>query len=112
MRRRILLPNTHHKYTTEYYVTEKRKAMWKEVMEKFEGSPSQKKVIELLLERGFQMSPEGKVASGGIEIPHTQIANEIGVDRRVVDMTAKRILGEPTLKKIFGNMILLMGHGY
>lgn len=78
--------------------------MWKEVMEKFEGSPSQKRVIELLLERGFQVSPEGKVASGGIEIPHTQIANEIGVDRRVVDMTAKRILGEPALKKIFENM--------
>jgi hypothetical protein len=78
--------------------------MWKEVMEKFEGSPSQKKIIELLLERGFQVSPEGKVASGGIEIPHTQIANEIGVDRRVVDMTVKRILGAPALKKIFENM--------
>jgi hypothetical protein len=78
--------------------------MWKEVMKKFEGSPSQKKVIGLLLERGFQVSPEGKVASGGIEIPHTQIANEIGVDRRVVDMTAKRILGELALKKIFENM--------
>ncbi len=78
--------------------------MWKEVMEKFEGSPSQKKVIELLLERGFQVSPEGKVASGGIEIPHTQIASEIGVDRRVVDMTVKRILGEPALKKVFENM--------
>ncbi|MHC1600438.1 MAG: amino acid-binding protein [Candidatus Methanospirareceae archaeon] len=78
--------------------------MWKEVMEEFEGSPSQRKVIELLLERGFQVSPEGKVASGGIEIPHTQIASEIGVDRRVVDMTVKRILGEPALKKVFENM--------
>ena len=78
--------------------------MWKEVMEKFEGSPSQKRVIELLLERGFQVSPEGKVASGGIGIPHTQIASEIGVDRRVVDMTVKRILGEPALKKVFENM--------
>jgi len=78
--------------------------MWEEVMEKFEGSPSQKKVIGLLLERGFQVSPEGKVASGGIEIPHTQIANEIGVDRRVVDMTVKRILTKPELKEIFENM--------
>ncbi|HUV80679.1 MAG TPA: amino acid-binding protein [Candidatus Bathyarchaeia archaeon] len=78
--------------------------MWKEVMEKFEGSPSQKKVIELLLERGFQVTPEGKVASGRIEIAHTQIANEIGVDRRVVDMTVKRILAEPELKKIFENI--------
>ncbi|MBL7117318.1 MAG: amino acid-binding protein [Candidatus Syntrophoarchaeum sp.] len=78
--------------------------MWKEIMEKFEGFPSQKKVIELLLERGFQVSAEGKVVSGGIEIPHTQIANEIGVDRRVVDMTVKRIRKEPELKEIFENI--------
>jgi predicted regulator of amino acid metabolism with ACT domain len=78
--------------------------MWKEVMEKFEGSPSQKKVIELLLERGFQVSPEGKVASGGIEIPHTQIAAEAGVDRRVVDLTVKRILMEPQLRTIFEHL--------
>jgi predicted regulator of amino acid metabolism with ACT domain len=78
--------------------------MWKEIMEKFEGLPSQKKVIELLLERGFQVTPEGKVASGGIEIPHTQIAHEVGVDRRVVDMTVKRILKEPKLKDVFGHI--------
>ena len=78
--------------------------MWREVVERFEGLPSQKKVVELLLERGFQVSPEGKVASGGIEIPHTQIANEVGVDRRVVDMTVKRILNMPELQKIFENM--------
>jgi len=78
--------------------------MWREVVEGFEGLPSQKKVVELLLERGFQVSPEGKVASGGIEIPHTQIANEVGVDRRVVDMTVKRILNVPELQKIFENM--------
>jgi len=78
--------------------------MWKEIVERFEGFPSQKKVIELLLERGFQVSHEGKVASGGIEIPHTQIANEIGVDRRVVDMTVKRILKESDLRKIFENI--------
>ena len=73
--------------------------MWREVVERFEGLPSQKKVVELLLERGFQVSPEGKVASGGIEI-----ANEVGVDRRVVDMTVKRILNMPELQKIFENM--------
>ena len=78
--------------------------MWREVVEKFEKYPSQKRVVELLLERGFQVSSEGKVASGGIEIPHTQIANEIGVDRRVVDMTVRRILKEPELKKIFENI--------
>ncbi|MCK4475515.1 MAG: hypothetical protein KAU16_02205 [Methanophagales archaeon] len=78
--------------------------MWKEVVEKFEGLPSQKRVIELLLERGFQVGPEGRVVSGGIEIPHTQIANEVGVDRRVVDMTVRRILKKPELRKIFENI--------
>ncbi len=78
--------------------------MWKEVMAKFEGSPSQKKVIELLLERGFQVSGEGKVASGGIEIPHSHIAQEIGVDRRVVDMTVKRIMTDAELKRIFEHL--------
>ncbi len=78
--------------------------MWQEIMTMFEGLPSQKKVIELLLARGFQVSPEGKVASGGIDIPHTQIAREIGVDRRVVDMTVKRIWKEPVLKNVFENI--------
>jgi len=80
------------------------KPMWRDVVGKFERYPSQKKVIELLLSRGFQVSSEGKVVSGSIEIPHTQIANEIGVDRRVVDMTVKRIMKEPELKRIFGNI--------
>ena len=78
--------------------------MWREVVEKFERFPSQKKVIELLLERGFQVSPEGRVVSGGIGIPHAQIANEAGVDRRVVDMTVRRILNQPELKELFGNI--------
>ncbi len=78
--------------------------MWKEVMAKFEGSPSQKKVIELLLERGFRVSAEGKVASGGIEIPHSHIAHEIGVDRRVVDLTVKRIITDAELKRIFEHL--------
>ena len=78
--------------------------MWQEIMAMFEGLPSQKKVIELLLARGFQVTPEGKVASGGIDIPHTQIASEIGVDRRVVDMTVKRIQKEPVLTNVFENI--------
>jgi len=73
-------------------------------MEKFERLPSQRRVIELLLERGFQVSPDGKVASGRIEIPHTQIANEVGVDRRVVELTVKKILNDPELRKIFENI--------
>jgi predicted regulator of amino acid metabolism with ACT domain len=78
--------------------------MFDEIMRKFEGSPSQQAVIRLLLERGFSVNDEGRVVSGGIEIPNTGIAREIGVDRRVVDSTTNAILEDPELKRIFQNI--------
>jgi predicted regulator of amino acid metabolism with ACT domain len=75
-----------------------------EIMEKFEGSPSQQRVIRLLLERGFSVNDEGRVVSGGIEIPNTGIAREIDVDRRVVDSTTDAILDDPELRRIFQNI--------
>ena len=74
------------------------------IMEKFEGSPSQQAVIRLLLERGFSVNDEGRVVSGGIEIPNTGIAREIDVDRRVVDSTTDAILDDPELRRIFQNI--------
>ncbi|RQG95148.1 amino acid-binding protein [Natrarchaeobius chitinivorans] len=78
--------------------------MFDEIMEKFEGSPSQQAVIRLLLERGFSVNDEGRVVSGGIEIPNTGIAREIDVDRRVVDSTTDTILEDPELRRIFQNI--------
>ncbi|WP_257299398.1 amino acid-binding protein [Haloarchaeobius sp. FL176] len=78
--------------------------MFDEIMEKFEGSPSQQAVIRLLLERGFSVNDEGRVVSGGIEIPNTGIAREIGVDRRVVDSTTDAILADEELRRIFQNI--------
>ncbi|MFD1586386.1 amino acid-binding protein [Halorientalis brevis] len=78
--------------------------MFEDIMEKFEGSPSQQAVIRLLLERGFSVNDEGRVVSGGIEIPNTGIAREIGVDRRVVDSTTDAILEDPELRRIFQNI--------
>jgi predicted regulator of amino acid metabolism with ACT domain len=78
--------------------------MFDEIMRKFEGSPSQQAVIRLLLERGFSVNDEGRVVSGGIEIPNTGIAREIGVDRRVVDSTTDTILADPELRRIFQNI--------
>ncbi|MCK4458241.1 MAG: amino acid-binding protein, partial [Methanosarcinales archaeon] len=65
--------------------------MWDIILNKFKKYPAQEKVVRLLLKRGFQVTPDGKVVSGGIKLPHTQIANEIGVDRRAVDATASMI---------------------
>ena len=78
--------------------------MFDEIMEKFEGSPSQQAVIRLLLERGFSVNDDGRVVSGGIEIPNTGIAREIDVDRRVVDSTTGVILEDPELRRIFQNI--------
>ena len=72
--------------------------MWSVIQEKFKNHPAQEKVIRLLLERGFQINETGRVVSGNIEIAHTQIANEIGVDRRVVDATCNAILKAAGLK--------------
>ena len=78
--------------------------MWSIIQEKFKNHPAQEKVIRLLLERGFQVNEVGRVVSGRIEIPHTQIANEIAVDRRVVDSTCETIMKDKTLLQIFRNV--------
>ena len=78
--------------------------MFDRIMEKFERSPGQQAVIRLLLERGFSVSDEGRVVSGGIEIPNTQVAAEVGVDRRVVDATTQAILDDDELRPIFQNI--------
>ena len=78
--------------------------MFDEIMEKFADSPSQQQVIRLLLERGFSVNEDGRVVSGGIEIPNTGIARELGVDRRVVDTTTDAILADDDLRPIFRNI--------
>lgn len=77
--------------------------MWSELESYFGKFPAQKKVAFLLLKRGLRVEG-GKVLCGGIEIPHTQIAGELGVDRRVVDATAARILKNEKLSKIYSNL--------
>jgi predicted regulator of amino acid metabolism with ACT domain len=78
--------------------------MFAEIMAKFSDSPSQQRVIRLLLERGFSVNDEGRVVSGGIEIPNTGIAREVDVDRRVVDATTDAILADDDLRPIFQNI--------
>jgi hypothetical protein len=78
--------------------------MFDEIMEKFEDSPGQQAVIRLLLERGFSVNEEGRVVSGGIEIPNTGIAREADVDRRVVNATTDAILADEELRRIFRNI--------
>ena len=78
--------------------------MWREILDKFRRFPAQEKVIRLILQRGFQVNEKGRVVSGGIEIPHAQIAKELDVDRRVVDTTATAIREDEELWRIFRNV--------
>ena len=78
--------------------------MWLAVLKYFEKQPARMKVVKLLLERGFQVKPPGKIVSGNIEIPHVQVAKEVGVDRRTVKETVKIILENPELRRIFENL--------
>jgi uncharacterized protein len=78
--------------------------MWQEILNKFKRFPAQEKVIRLILQRGFQVNDQARVVSGEIEIPHAQIAKELGVDRRVVDTTASAIREDEALWKVFKNV--------
>ena len=78
--------------------------MWSEIMQAFADSPSQGRVVRFLLENGLGVNADGRVVCNLIAIPATQVAAAVGVDRRVVDATAKRILDDPRLAPIFGRM--------
>ena len=78
--------------------------MWGQIKQFFKDLPAQERVARLLFERGFQVNEEGKVVSGTIEIPHTQIGKEVGVERRAVDSTVQTILSKPELKNIYMNL--------
>lgn len=78
--------------------------MWSQIERYFKDLPAQLKVAKLLFERGFQIREDGKVVSGEIEMPHTQIAKEVGVERRAVDSAVQTILSKPELKRIYMNL--------
>jgi predicted regulator of amino acid metabolism with ACT domain len=78
--------------------------MWSQIKDFFKDFPAQQRVARILFERGFQIREDGKVVSGKIEIPHTQIAKEAGVERRAVDSTVQTILSIEDLKRIYLNL--------
>jgi len=78
--------------------------MWSQIERYFRDLPAQSRVAKLLFERGFRVGENGKVASDGIEIAHSQIAREAGVERRAVDSTVRTILSKPDLRRIFMNL--------
>ena len=78
--------------------------MWRSILEPFSDFPSQQRVVRFLLENGFGISDAGRVVVNGIEVSATAIARVVGVDRRVVDTTVKRILGMEEIRRIFTHL--------
>ncbi|MEM2874424.1 MAG: chorismate mutase [Candidatus Hadarchaeales archaeon] len=76
--------------------------MWSMVQKEFEDYPAQLKVAKVLFKYGLRVDENGDIMLGGIKVPAVQVAKEAGVDRRVVDATAKRILENEGLRSIFG----------
>ncbi|HOW04632.1 regulator of amino acid metabolism, contains ACT domain protein [Methanospirillum hungatei] len=77
--------------------------MWSAILGWFEDSPSQTRVVRFLLENGFGVNQDGKIACNTIAVAATQVAAKLHVDRRVVEATARRILTSP-FRDIFINM--------
>ncbi|RMF89049.1 MAG: amino acid-binding protein [Methanobacteriota archaeon] len=78
--------------------------MWKKIEAAFRDFPAQRRVAAYLLEKGFQVKENGKIACDGCDVPSTSIGRRLGVDRRVVDSTAKRILEDEELKRVYGRL--------
>lgn len=78
--------------------------MWSVVTEAFEDLPAQRRVANLMLERGYRVNSEGRICSGSIKLPYTEISRELDVDRRVVDAAASTINEDPELSAIFGRL--------
>jgi len=78
--------------------------MWRKILDQFQDSPSQQRVVKYLLENGFGVSPEGKTMVNGIEISASALSRAIKVDRRVVDSTARRICEIDELQSLFSRL--------
>ena len=78
--------------------------MWAKVQDAFADFPAQLSVARALFKYGLRVRENGEIACGDIRIPAVQIAREVGVDRRVVDATARTILKNEELRGIFENL--------
>lgn len=76
--------------------------MWSAIRKEFEDYPAQLRVAGVLFKYGLRVDESGQIMLGGMKVPAVQVAREAGVDRRVVDATAKRIVKNQVLRSIFG----------
>jgi hypothetical protein len=78
--------------------------MWPKIREAFKEYPAQLNVVRVLFRYGLRVNEDGEIVCGNMKVPAVQVALEAGVDRRVVDATAQRVLKDEKLREIFGNL--------
>jgi predicted regulator of amino acid metabolism with ACT domain/chorismate mutase len=78
--------------------------MWAKVQDAFTDFPARLGIARVMFKYGLRVRGGGDIACGDIRIPAVQIAQEAGVDRRVVDATAQTILKNEELREIFENL--------
>jgi len=78
--------------------------VWNRVQEAFRDYPAQMSVARVMFKYGLRVRDDGEISCGGIRIPAVQIAKEAGVDRRVVDFTAQRMLKDEKLRQVFESL--------
>jgi len=75
--------------------------MWKDIERYFKSSPKRREVASLFLMLGLSVRGDGKVYCLDIEVPHTKIADTLGIDRRVIRETITDILEDNHLRGVF-----------
>lgn len=74
--------------------------MWEEILKVFQNTPSRLKVVELMLEYGFSVGPDG-IYAGPVMLSVTKVAKAAKVDRKVVEETVRVIRKNEALMRVF-----------
>lgn len=74
--------------------------MWAALMDHFQRYPAQEKIVRLLIRNGLRIK-DGKIYSGEVELSDSAVGRAAGVDRRIVNATARTIEGDAQLSRIF-----------
>ena len=77
--------------------------MWQKIINLFQNTPSRLKVIKLFLDIGIRIDADG-IYCGDIELSVSKVAKALGVDRKVVLVTAQVIRENNELFEVFSRL--------
>jgi len=82
--------------------------MWEYLRNKFDGYPSQTKVVEKIISLGLSVVPnldgQGSLKCDNIDITAASFARSLSIDRRVVLEVLNKIVSDPSLRDFFQNL--------